>query len=76
MTTELLTEYLVDDMTVNVGQATVDPVLSHTQSQVIDPQQMQDRRMQVIAPSLVLNGLISPIVTPTIRYPRLDPRTP
>lgn len=25
MITELLTEYLVDDMTVNVGQATVDP---------------------------------------------------
>jgi hypothetical protein len=50
-------EDLVDNAAVHVGKAAIDAVVTERESFVVDAQQVQDRRMQVIAIDLILSGL-------------------
>ena len=43
-------EYLVDDVTMNIGQPSIGTVEAIRKFRMVDTHQMQDGRMEVIAP--------------------------
>ena len=52
----------MNDLAVHVRQAAVDAVVPEGQPRVVDAQQMQDRRVQIVAVSLALGCLVTQIV--------------
>src|SRR5260370_37507737 len=71
-------EDLADDVAVDVGQATVDAVVAERQLLMVDAQQMQNGRVQVVAVRLTGAGLVGQLVAGPISDAGLDgrPRPP
>jgi len=59
-----LREDLVDHVPVHVRQPPVDPVVPERQLRVVDPHQVEDRRVQVVHVDAVLDGTVLPYDTP------------
>src|SRR5213083_748836 len=58
----LALEKLRDDFAVNVGQTPVDAVMTEGQLRVVDAQEVQHRRMDIIAVSRVDRRFVGPLV--------------
>ena len=55
----------LDHVTVDVGQATIDPIVSHEELRVIDAQQIQDGGVDVVDLGRItsIQRLIAPLIT-------------
>src|SRR5439155_6967624 len=58
----LALEKLRDDFAVNVGQTPVDAVMTEGQLRVVDAQEVQHRRMDIIAVSRIYRRFVGPLV--------------
>ena len=58
-----LSKHLLDDVTMYVGQATLETVVVKTQALMIQPQQMKDGGIEIVNGSLAGNRLKSEFVT-------------
>src|SRR5262245_43507636 len=65
-------KHLRDDMPVDVGQAAIDAVVVDAELLMIDSQEMQDRRMEVVAGGGGLDGFPGPLVASAVRDSWLD----
>src|SRR5579871_2352157 len=68
-----LHENLIDDMTVNVGQPAINAVVSKRELLVVDPQQVQDRGVEVVAVGLTRGRFVRPFIALAVRSASLDP---
>ena len=65
-------QHVADHMPVDVGQAAVDAVVAEREPRVVDPHQVQDRRVQVVAVGLAGGGLPGPGVALAVSGAALD----
>src|SRR5215470_10013440 len=65
-------EDVLDDVSVDIGQAAVDAVVADGQLLVIDAEQVQDGRVQVVAVRLALGGLVAELVAGAVGHAGLD----
>src|SRR4051812_26756726 len=63
---------LLDHMAVDVGNATVDAVMAEREARVVDPQEVEDRRVQVVAIRLAGGRLPGPGVALAVSRASLD----
>ncbi len=68
-------QHRADDVPMHVGQPAVDAVVAERQSRVVDAQQVQDRRVQVVAVGLAGGGLPRPGVALAVGDAALDARS-
>lgn len=68
-------EDLVDDVAMDIGEATVDPVLADGELFVIDAEQVEDGGVEVVAVGLALDGLIAPVVAASMASSRANAGT-
>ena len=59
-------QYLSDDVSVNVCQPPVYPVVADGQAFVIDAEEVEDCRVEVVTIGLSFRGAPRPLVTPAV----------
>ena len=65
----VLGQDLADDVSFNVGQSVVPPLVLERQLFVVDAQAVQDRRLQVVHVYSVLDDVVRVVVGPAVRHP-------
>src|SRR4051794_15863243 len=73
MSTPTSGQDLPDHFSVDVGETPVDAVVPEREPAVVDAEQVEHRRMEVIAVSRVLYCAIRPLVAPAVGGAALDP---
>ena len=53
-------------MTMHVGQAAIDSVVAVDQTFMVNPQQMQNCRVKIVAPCSAFNGFVAPVVAAAV----------
>ena len=60
------------DVTVHIGQSTVNSVVAHGELLVVDAQLVQDRGVEVVDADGVLDGRVTEVVGPAVTRTALD----
>src|SRR3954464_2633714 len=62
-----------DDLPMHVGQTSINPIMSEREPFVVDPEEVQDRRVQVMTVGRIFDGPVRPLIARPVRDAPPDP---
>src|SRR5262245_49483504 len=69
-----LRQNLCDHLAMHVGEAPVNAVMADSQPLVVNPQQIENRRVQIVAPRAIDGGLVGKVVALSVGRAGLNSR--